>query len=229
MNPSEVLATYSCSSQSVLAHALWLWQGGPCLQSAMFHTFTGAPLQPCAASTAVSAPLLAAPGSESTMAPQTLQHAGAPAVFNSNMAAAASANCISSASAAAPAPATGCGGTAASPLSAGLADVYPEWSTGEVQLDTWLKLKMQSQEVFNKLASIPVRDRRQLVSACKHREGGIMNMTSYVLGCIRKVQSGSQAVAQRSADGMSVGTVGRYGKDGSPPTPTVDASSDAGR
>ena len=141
------------------------------------------------------------------MAPQTLQHAGAPAVFNSNMAAAASADCISSASAAAPAPATGCGGATASPLSAGLADVYPEWSTGEVQLDTWLKLKMQSQEVFNKLASIPVRDRRQLVSACKHREGGIMNMTSYVLGCIRKVQSGSQAVAQRSADGMSVGTV----------------------
>ena len=127
-----------------------------------------------------------APGSKGAMAPQSAQDTGASGLFNRSVSVPAGAEAINAASAAAPARATGCGGTNASPLPTVLTDVFPEWSTGKLQMDAWLQLKTQSQEVFAELTQISKRGRRQLATASKRKEGEIINMTSYILRCIRK-------------------------------------------
>ena len=164
----------------------------------MFHTFANAPLLTAAVSNVAELPLQAAPGramaggygsGSASTSPQQRSIGGlAAAGDESNPASFATV-------ASAPAP----GAEHAVPaLHTTLASAYPEWSTGDLQLDTWLQLKMQSQDVFVKLAQIPLRDRRQLVSASRRKEGEIVNMTSYIMGCIRKVASGTPATLVRN-------------------------------
>ena len=186
----------------------------------MFHTFASAPVLSGAASAAAALPLLATPGHESAIALGSGQLSHLPALHNPSAPAMTGGDNGGPASPAAPAVATGGVSVAATPLSSVLSNVYPEWSTGERQLDTWLQLKMQSQDVFAKLAQIPVRDRRQLVTASMRKEGDIMNMTSYIMGCIRKVQSGGSAAQIRVPD--TPGTVAVMGQ--MTPAPRMPAS-----
>ena len=141
------------------------------------------------------------------MAPQGEEDTGASDLFSSSATAPAGAEAINAASAAAPGRATGCSGTSASPLPTMLSDIFPEWSTGELQFDLWLQLKMQSPEVFTELAQTSMRGRWHLVRACMRKEGEIINMTGYVLRCIRQVQSGSQIATPHRADSTSLGAV----------------------
>ena len=69
------------------------------------------------------------------MAQQSAKHTGAAGLFNPSVSVPAGADGINAAIVAVPAQATGCGSTIASPLSAVLPDMCPEWPTGEQQLD----------------------------------------------------------------------------------------------
>ena len=172
----------------------------------MFHTFVNAPLLSGTAGAAAELPVQAPPGGASVgtlgsghvgSSPGQRNLGGcAAATFESGFAPArgvAAASAVYSEA-------------AAQPLHSTLASVYPEWSTGDLQLDQWLQLKMQSQEVFVKLAQIPLRDRRQLVFASRRKEDDIMNMTSYILGCICKVQGGSPAAVLHTRAARIVST-----------------------
>ena len=165
----------------------------------MFHTFVNTPVLSTTVGADAGLPMQAPPGGAIACGPGSSHVINSPGQCNLGGNATATTESVSAATGVVQPAGTANTEAAVLPWHSPLASVYPEWSTGDLQLDQWLQLKMQSQEVFVKLAQIPVRDRRQLVSASRRKEDDIMNMTSYILGCIRKVHGGSPAALVRNA------------------------------
>ena len=63
---------------------------------------------------------------------------------------------------------------------------YPEWSTGSKDNDEWLAANMQDNAVFKQLTQVSMTERKQLVTAIMGRQDGILNVTKYMMGCLKR-------------------------------------------
>ena len=67
------------------------------------------------------------------------------------------------------------------------------WTTGNVQMDDWLRNNIDDSALLLRFARVPIMDRMDIASAIMKRSSGITNLTSYFAGCIKKALDKPQA------------------------------------
>ena len=60
------------------------------------------------------------------------------------------------------------------------------WSTGDALFDDWLRANFHDEELFQRLAMLPMGERKQIVSATYRKKQEVRNPVQYLVGCIRK-------------------------------------------
>ena len=60
------------------------------------------------------------------------------------------------------------------------------WTTGNVQIDDWLRLNIQDEALLLRFGRIPIAERLEIADQLIKRSQSITNITSYLAGCINK-------------------------------------------